>query len=299
MKYILLLFTLCINIVVFSQEKKIHIVNNDHKEIPYVNVVVDEKEGIGFISNSNGMVNIDIKDFAKYANKNIEISCIGYQSIVISYNEFISKDTIILNEATLQIPEISVVYKKHKSKYIGNHRIKGYPGYYHCKQGSEVASFIKPDINTSHIFKNIQVYISNRGVPNSDFRIIIYFATNDSIPKPGSIIFNKNLIGNSIKGNEWVSFDILKYNIKIPTNGFFVSVLWLYNAKGYTKTIKNKLQKNIEYNLYGQVLKAKCPEDSLYINYVWSRNFLFKKEWVNDKNLMIPIIKCEIIKDNL
>jgi len=299
MKNTLFILGLFFSLACYSKEKSVHIVDELMKEIPYVNVVFDKAQGIGFMTNSKGIVNIDIEKVEKYSEMNIEISCIGYESLKISFNEFISKDSIVLKQALVQIPEICVVSKRQKTRYIGNHKLKGYPGYYCCQPGDEIATYIESNnINKTHIFKNIQVYIAKRGIPDSEFRIIIYSSTNNSYTKPDTVIFNKSLIAKAMKGNEWVFFDILKYNIKVPTKGFFVSVLWLNNSVGYKISLDKKHNKNSDYTLYGQVLKAKCPEDSTYINYVWSRNILYKDEWNNEKNLMIPLVRCGIIEDN-
>jgi len=287
--YIILI--LKINLL-FSQEKTFTICDNNKEKIPFANIVLDKKNCIGTTTNFNGIFKINPKQ--KYDT--VEVSCIGYKMLKLSWRDFISRDTIFLINDVYKIPTVTIISKKNKIITAGSSKVKGYPGYIYDIQGSETALYIKPNNKTPNkTIKNIQVYVSRQGIPNSNFRIIIYSVNNQNGRiKPDTILLNQNLINHAVKGNEWVEFDILKYNLKMPTKGIFVSIMWLNSSE---KFIYSSKKNNTE--IYGQVIKAVCSDNTdkinFYNNYVWRRNNLFENKWMKLKSLMLPLVKCNMI----
>lgn len=275
----------------FSQEKTFTICDNKEK-IPFANIVLDKKHCIGTTTNFDGVFKINTKQ--KYDT--VEISCIGYKMTKLAWKDFILKDTIFLIKDIYQIPTVTIISKKNKIITVGSSKVKGYPGYMYDIPGSETALYIKPDSKTTHkTIKNIQVYVSRQGIPNSNFRIIIYSVNNQNGRiKPDTILLNQNLINHAVKGNEWVGFDILKYNLKMPTKGIFISIMWLNTSEKFVLSTKYR-----DFEQSGQVIKAVCSDNTdkinFYNNYVWRRNNLFENKWKKLKSLMLPLVKCNII----
>ena len=287
--YIILI--LKINLV-FSQEKTFIICDNNKEKISFANIVLDKKKCIGTTTNIDGVIKINIEQ--NYDT--VEISCIGYKTAKLAWKDFILKDSIFLTKDFFQLSTVTITSKKNKIITVGSSKVKGYPGYMYDIAGSEIALYIKPNNKTiNKTIKNIQVYVSKRGVPNSNFRIILYSVSNQNNRiKPDTILLNQNLINQAIKGNEWVNFDILKYNLKMPAKGIFVSIMWLNSSEKFISSFKKN---NIE--LCGQVIKAVCSDNTekkkFYNDYVWSRNILFDNKWKKQESLMLPLVKCNLI----
>ncbi|MGB0881972.1 MAG: hypothetical protein ACPGSO_03385 [Vicingaceae bacterium] len=298
MKNYLTFFLLLLSSLLFSQKKQIIVLNDNDEPIPYINVLINKAEGIGLISNHKGILTVT-KELESNIKDSVIISCVGYTSLSLNREKFILKDTIHLKQADFLLSEFTVKSGKPKTFFLGSHNIKGHPGYFLDVPGTEIAYFVPATSESiGKTIKKMYAFISKEGVPTSDFKILIY-SSKGAIPKPDKILVNENIIVNAKKGNEWVSFDILKHNVKFPKSGIFISVMWLNNASEYTYVHKRKIRKNVEFKLFGQVLKAVCTDNKSYLNSVWSRNNLLKEEWVNQKDGMLPLIKCEIIKEIL
>lgn len=90
--------------------------------------------------------------------------------------------------------------------------------------GSEQASKFTPRSYPAKIMR-LRFYITSSSKPCTPFEVRIY---DDSVSEqPGKPMINEKIIGAAKRGDEWVGFDISKYNIVIKKGDFYVSMYWI------------------------------------------------------------------------
>ncbi|MCX2743610.1 carboxypeptidase-like regulatory domain-containing protein [Mangrovivirga sp. M17] len=113
MRNFLVFVLLLSNFLLFSQTKTIRITvieSETEEPVPYVNVMIsDGKEGTN--ANENGV--FELIDKVKYLGQDVILSCVGYESVTISFKEMRSLDFIkmtpneqVLNEVMVSANEI-------------------------------------------------------------------------------------------------------------------------------------------------------------------------------------------------
>ena len=225
MKYIILLVALTASLCAHAQERHFYgkVVDKNRKDgIPFCTVKVkDRNEGVYTdengrfaFSTSNDSVKAFIFSSLGYAKAEIPTAQFTGDSMTVE----LQKEYTTLKEAVI-IPDGKLHHKtlgRKKAKHIGG-----------CYQqyGEEDAVFLHADKFNNGYLKEVFVYITDEGAPDTKFRIHVY-EKDPETNKPGKELTDSNLIVHANTGNEWVKADMSAKRIPVGS-GVFISVEWI------------------------------------------------------------------------
>nr|WP_321451252.1 carboxypeptidase-like regulatory domain-containing protein [uncultured Carboxylicivirga sp.] len=202
-----------------AQKKAVVINELTQKPVPFVNVLTSgTKKGCN--SNENGFFEV----YATPADTLI-FSAVGYKTKFIIAKTI--KDSIFLMPLVYEIPEITISNKKQEYKIgylkkqvngwfianaVGNNGLTAqyYPYYTEYEETPYLKSI---------------TFITRSTVKQAKFNIRLY--NSDDSGMPGTLIYNKNIIGIAKKGNRRTKIDLEGLGIKFPKDGMFIAVEWL------------------------------------------------------------------------
>lgn len=241
MKKTILLILLLINSFLFSQTKKIIVVDSLTKEnIQYVNVKYIESQK-GTFTDSLGYFSLN-----KKLSDRILVSVLGYENKIYNVKEI--KDSIFLKPEVVTLDEI--LLKKKSIKKYG----------LHLKKGKFMGSSVKRAVIAMYIEneeKNIQSIISKlhfrikkrKGNFPSIVRPHLY-TINKKTKLPEKELLNYNiLIKENKKRKGIISIDVSDKSILFPKEGVFVALEWVGNTEdidfGYQEVKENTLNRTL------------------------------------------------------
>jgi len=222
MKKILVITFLFSTSLCFGQLKSV-IINSETKEtIPYVNIWVED-ENIGTTSNENGVFELEV-----IGSKIIIFSAIGFETKKILSDNV--KDVFELKPEVTLLDEVVITSKREREgKKLVIGKFNKSEVKYYFSSGSKpwiIAKYFKysEDYDKTPFLNKIKL-LTNSKVENSKFNVRLYSIGEDD--KPGSYIYDKNIIGIAKKGKKITEIDISDLNIEFPTEGFFIAIEWL------------------------------------------------------------------------
>lgn len=283
MKYILLFFAIIITTHATAQRAFYgRVTDKNQKAIPFCVVQVkDRNEGV-YTGEDGKFFLIADPDSAKafvfyclgFEKKEITIAGLARDSMHIELKPSSnSLKTVVFTEKT----------GKQRKRVLGKKRMKHISDSY-GKYGDEDVAFLKADGKKNGLLKEVRVFITNEGVPDSKFRIHVY--EKDPLTNlPATEITDSNLIVHANKGNEWVKADLGSKRIRI-NDGVFVSVEWVSghgNSEQAMQSAKHAEVKAHNGQVLGLALNYGVP-------YMYHRNG-FHNEWIPIKaNHLCPMI---------
>lgn len=271
MKKILILLTLSIFTINFSQLISGKIINEAEKPIQSARVGIENTE-IGDLTDENGNFQIDFSNMDKNANLKVYVSeFIPYE---IKVNDFIkSNREIILRERAINIKPVSINPKKYKYKNFGTSNAKtNYCGYDSEKKDRLFNEYAIKVENKKHLkVKTINVNIVTFEVKGSATLIFDIQNASNGFPDDKKSLTNETLKltinKNDIKNNK-VSLDISDKNIWTNEDFFvLVRVEESLNGKLYFGGNIFAFSKNTYYrNYFGEWKKYSTGEPSINVD---------------------------------
>lgn len=271
MKKILILLTLSIFTINFSQLISGKIINEAEKPIQSARVGIENTE-IGDLTDENGNFQIDFSNIDKNANLKVYVSeFIPYE---IKVNDFIkSNREIILRERAINIKPVSINPKKYKYKNFGTSNAKtNYCGYDSEKKDLLFNEYAIKVENKKHLkVKTINVNIVTFEVKGSATLIFDIQNASNGFPDDKKSLTNETLKltinKNDIKNNK-VSLDISDKNIWTNEDFFvLVRVEESLNGKLYFGGNIFAFSKNTYYrNYFGEWKKYSTGEPSINVD---------------------------------
>ena len=271
MKKILILLTLSIFTINFSQLISGKIINEAEKPIQSARVGIENTE-IGDLTDENGNFQIDFSNIDKNANLKVYVSeFIPYE---IKVNDFIkSNREIILRERAINIKPVSINPKKYKYKNFGTSNAKtNYCGYDSEKKDRLFNEYAIKVENKKHLkVKTINVNIVTFEVKGSATLIFDIQNASNGFPDDKKSLTNETLKltinKNDIKNNK-VALDISDKHIWTSEDFFvLVRVEESLNGKLYFGGNIFAFSKNTYYrNYFGEWKKYSTGEPSINVD---------------------------------
>lgn len=227
MKY-LLIFGFIINIYdLFGQEKCGIILDKNSKAPVSYATIYYSRTPIGSFSNEYGNYCISK---SKEIIDSVYISALGYLKFSIDYSTFSKADTLYLQSGPIELNDVIVKGKRGKiyTKEIGYHKtsfIEFRENGYNPNSNQRIATFIAHN-DEKWAIKSIHCRI----IPKDNeqiqfFRIRLRIYTNDTVKMlPKEDLLNENITIDIAPKEKNIEFDLLKYNLKAPDNGFWISM---------------------------------------------------------------------------
>ncbi len=236
----------------FSQERIFagRVIDKEKKEGISYGIVKVKDRNEGVYTDENGR-------FSFTANpdsvKAFIVSSLGYAKREIAPGDF-KKDSLVieLQKESTSLKEVVVTAEtgKVRRRILGKKKLRHISDCYQ-KYGEEDAVFLYADKVNKNTLKEVFVYITNEGVPDTKFRIHIY-EKEPGTNLPGKELTDSNLVVHANKGNEWVQVNLASKRISV-SGGVFISVEWIAGHGNNELALTSKKHAEItDHN--GQVL---------------------------------------------
>lgn len=242
MKHFLLLF---VALQVQAQEVLFegHVYDSKTKEpIPYVNLsFLNTLKGTS--TDDDGHFYIDVQK--SLLEKELHISSLGYNDTIVIAKDIYKTKKFHLVEESFELDEVVVVQS------LGNSNVLNPISSYSITSGFSssstpwVLALYFPNIGAQKKFvSKVTVFFQKDKSfkrPASKFRLRIYDV--DAITKkPNKDILRKSIVLETEKDKDYVSIDLKALNIKMPSEGVYVGLEWLFVPHNwYTETFIHPL----------------------------------------------------------
>lgn len=245
-------------------------------------------EGNGIIAAYDGKFELP----TTFSREFIHLSCIGYQSdTILVRDQFL---TVKLIPKAIQLSPLVIAHGRIILERLGADK-KNTSSSFGAIEGFQVANYIPhPDPSKKYHVKNI-LYSVKGGISgaeetkpkNSFFRARIYELGGDGLP--GKDLLEGNLVITPDSNKGWISVDISRYGLVMPTKGFFVAMEWIEGTpsavwKPHVDGVKTKMVD------YGHSIRMHEPLDQgvKFWTYVKGKSKEgFERTW-RDYNATVP-----------
>ncbi len=287
MKYFLLLLITFVSLNSFSQERHFFgkVVDKDKKTgIPFCvvkakdrneGVYTDENGRFSFTSNTDS-----VKAFIFYS--------LGYGRREVACAEFPNDSiTVELQKEYTNLKEVVVVPDGKRRKILGKKKARHMSDCYQ-KYGEENAVFLRADHLNNGYLKELFVYITDEGIPDTKFRMHVY--EKDPVTNmPGTELTDSNLIVHANRGNEWVKADL--GNKRIPVGGgVYISVEWIAGHGNNVASMQSAKHTEVTGH-NGQVMGL---QRNYGVAYMYHR-YPFHTEWISNWDANLNPALCPMI----
>ena len=196
-----------------------------HEYIPYCNIETDKGEG--FVTNHLGEFCIKLSDNDSILI--IGVSNIAYHKKSVAFFKNKPDSIIYLQPKLYNINEIDINWSNYKFTWIGN-TTKIADSYINLWRFCQLGIHISPLQNRLSVLETISIPIQNTNTEKVPFRLHVFDV--DSLGGVGNDLLPENVYGNLKDApNGIIELDVLKYQIKIPEKGLFITVELLSNNK--------------------------------------------------------------------
>lgn len=231
--HIILIFS-CTTSVLSQTAQKFIFDEQDQTTIPYANIYIKDGNK-GWVSDKNGA--FIYKESEIKPTDVLVISALGYQQKQTPF--FLVKDcTLIhLKARPVTLKEVEIKARRYKRARLGKKRKangKSYTGIRNhvIYERDPEAIFIKNDIGAEGIIDELKIFIKKGSI--IPFKIQLYDAhLIDGSPK--NKLLEKPLIIKETEDRTWLSIKVIRENISIPKQGFFVAIDWNIDSAYYEK----------------------------------------------------------------
>lgn len=270
--------------------------------IPYVNVSF-LKTLKGVSTDEKGYFFIDVP--TSFLEKKVHLSSLGFKDTIVDIKKIIADKKFGLEQQSYKLNEVAAAKSLGDSfvlnPIIGSYQLKSE---FSSSSTPRVIATYYPNTGVSKKYVNkVTVFFKkNEGFKRraSKFRVRVY-AVDPETKKPSKDLLSKNIILETSAENDFVSVDLSTFNIKMPRQGLYIGLEWLF----------------VPYNWY--VIKGEDPltnELTIQDNYaptfggVYNKNQNFKVmiygigEWTDFKvkskdntKYLIPAVSLKLSKE--
>lgn len=195
-------------------------------QLSFSNIYIDSTR-VGTIADTTGYFKLNVPD--TLTSGVLVVKHLGYSTINMPVDDLVNtKQVIYLNKNNIPLTVFEKDAKrgkKMKRRTAGSKKRKS-EGYFYGDYGREYALFIENNREFKGYISKVKFYITEKGKADSPFRIRIY-GVNSQSGAPHKELLDESIVVSASVGNEWVVVDVLKHVLKIPKDGFFVSMEWL------------------------------------------------------------------------
>jgi len=201
---------------------------------------------------------------ADFGYTHIVVSCVGYDTDTIEVKSAyvqvnLIPKAIVLNTVVISHGKINLERFGAEKKYAEST--------FGAIEGFQVANYIPhPDISEKYHVRNL-LYSVKGGISgssetkpkNSFFRVRIYGVGTDGLP--GKDMLEGNLVIIPDANNGWITVDISRYGLIMPTKGLFVAMEWIEGAPSAPWKYTNSEGKQTKSTDYGHSIRLHMPLD--------------------------------------
>ena len=210
--------------------------------VPYANISF-LKTLKGTSSDEDGYFYIDVPE--SYLERDVHISALGFKDTIMSAKVISENKKIYLKEESFELEEVVV------SHSLGDSQVLNPISSYSIKSGFSsaetpwVLALYFPNIGAAKKYlERITIYVQKNSKfkrESSKFRLRLYDVDKNT-RKPNHDLIRKSIILESSKTEDFVSIDLSSMGIRIPEEGIYVGLEWLFLPYNwYTNTYKHAI----------------------------------------------------------
>lgn len=302
MRYIL--FSLIIVFQMQAQEVLFegHVYDNKTKEpIPYVNLsFLNTLKGSS--TDEEGHFYLDIPEH--FLDKQVHISSLGYNDTIVNARQLLASKRMDMVEESFELDEVVVI------ENFGNSDVLNPISSYSLTSG--FASSATPWVLATY-FPNIGAqdkYIDKVTIfldknknfkrTSAKFRIRIY-SVDPNTKKPNGDLLRKSIVLEHNVDKDYVSIDLSAFGIKIPREGVYVGLEWLFVPSNWYMqkqidplTNKNKVEDRFAPTFRGMYTQNQNYKVMIYGMGEWTD---FKVRSRNNTKNFIPAVSLKLRKE--
>ncbi|WP_441824102.1 carboxypeptidase-like regulatory domain-containing protein [Maribacter spongiicola] len=265
--------------------------------VPYANISF-LKTLKGTSSDEEGYFYIDVPE--DYLERDVHVSALGFKDTIMPARVIKEKKKIYMQEETFELEEVVVVQS------LGDSQVLNPVSSYSIKSGFSsaetpwVLALYFPNIGAAKKYlEKITIHVQQNSQfkrESSKFRLRLYDVDKDT-RKPSNDIIRKSIILESSKTEDYVSIDLSSMNIRIPDEGIYVGLEWIFLPYNwYTNTYKHAItNKNVVEDRFAPTFAAVYQKNQNFKTMVYGMG-----EWTdfaikapdNNENL-IPAISLK------
>lgn len=196
--------------------------------IPYVNVsFLNTLKGAS--TDEKGYFFVDVPN--SFLEKQVHLSSLGFKDTIVAVKQIVADKKFGMVEESFELDEVVV------AKSIGDSFVLNPIGSYDLKSGFTssttpwVLATYYPNIGASkkYINKVTVFFQKDEGFKRraSKFRIRVY-AVDPETKKPTKDLLHKSIILETLAENDFVSIDLSAFTIKMPREGVYIGLEWLF-----------------------------------------------------------------------
>ncbi len=203
----------------------------DHRTeqpIPYVNLSFLNTL-VGTSSDENGRFHLEIEK--GMLQKQVHISSLGYKDTIVLAQKILQDKKVFLKEETFELDEVVV------NKNLGNVQVWNPISSYSITSGFDssstpwVLALYFPNIGASKKYvEKVSVFFRDNPTFTREaakFRLRFY-AVDPTTKEPSKDLVQESIVLEANKGTDYTSLDLSEKRVKIPKEGIYVGLEWLF-----------------------------------------------------------------------
>lgn len=298
-----LVFFLCICSFSFAQNidfDGLVVDAKTNKPIPYVNISFLNTL-IGTSTTEEGKFSLEIPN--SYLAKEIHVSSLGYKDTVLLARNLDKTKQLKMEEATFELEEVVI------SKALGESQILNPITSYSITSGFDssstpwVLALYFPNIGASTKYlETITIFFRDKNEfkrERAKFRLRFY-SVNPITKKPEKDLVQKSMILESVKSYDYTSIDLSSLKLKIPPEGIYIGLEWLFIPYNWYKkdekdqlTNKQRIEDRFAPTFGGMYTKNQNFKVMIYGMGEWQE---FKVKSKDNTQNFIPAISAKVAK---
>ena len=274
--------------------------NKTKKPIPYVNLsFLNTLKGASTDEDGHFYLNVP----KPFLEKKIHISSLGYNDTIVNAKMLYKAKKMHMIEESFELDEVIVTEKLDHTDVLNPISSYSLTSGFSSSVTPWVLGVYFPNIGAQKKYvEKITVFVNkNKSFKNktSKFRIRVY-DVDPKTRKPKDDLLRESIILEHDVKKEFVAIDLSKYRIKIPKEGIYVGLEWLFvEGNRYVKTTVNSLaNKNEVEDRFAPVFSGVYTKNQNYRVMVYGMG-----EWVdfkvrsrNNVENFIPAVSLKIKK---
>ncbi len=213
-----------------------HVYDTKTKEpIPFVNLsFLNTLKGTS--TDEEGHFFIDVpKD---YLDRQLHISSLGYNDSIILSKDLYESKRFEMVEESFELEEVVVTEKLNNSVFLNPINSYSITSGFASTSTPWVLALYFPNIGAQDKYVDVVTvfmqHTKDFDRPSASFRLRIY-DVDPSSKKPKNDILRKSVLLESQKGKDYVTIDLAALKIKVPKDGIYIGLEWLFVPSNWYK----------------------------------------------------------------
>lgn len=216
-----------------------YVYDNKTKEpIPYVNLsFLNTLKGTS--TDDNGYFFLDIP--TAYLAKQVHISSLGYKDTIVNAKSVFLAKQFYLVEESFELDEVVLVQDYGDSEVLNPITSYSLTSGFSSSSTPWVLALYFPNLGAVKKYVNkITIFFQQNNKftrETSKFRLRIY-DVDPITKKPKNNLLRKSVVLETYKSKEYVSIDMSAFNIKVPKEGIYIGLEWLFVPHNWYKKLE-------------------------------------------------------------